>query len=49
MALLDLCEHGGESAEDRSSLAALVDQLSEADDTAAAAKARHLLGRATVK
>jgi hypothetical protein len=49
MALLDLCEHGGDIAEDRRSLAALVDRLPEADDTAAVAKARDLLGRANVK
>ena len=40
---------GGETAEDPRSLAALVGQLSEANDTAAAAKARSVLGRANVK
>ena len=49
MALIDLCEHGGETAKDRRSLAALVDQLPEANDTAAVAKARDLLGRANVE
>jgi hypothetical protein len=49
LALLDLCEHGGEAAEDCHALAALVDRLPEANDTAAVAKARALLGRANVK
>jgi hypothetical protein len=43
MALIELCEHGGARAEDRHALAALVDQLPEAGDTAAVRKARTLL------
>jgi hypothetical protein len=45
MALIDLCEHGGATAEDRRSLAALVDRLPEARDTTAVRKARVLLDR----
>jgi hypothetical protein len=44
MALIELCEHGGATAEDLHALAALVDQLPEAGDTAAVGKARALLG-----
>ena len=43
MALIELCEHGGARAEDRHALAALVNQLPEAGDTAAVGKARTLL------
>ena len=49
MALIELCEHDSATAKDRRALAALVDQLPEANDTAAVAKARDLLGRASVK
>jgi hypothetical protein len=38
MALLDFCEHVDQTTEDRRSPAALVDQLLEANDTAAEAK-----------
>jgi len=44
MALIELCEHGGATAEDRHALAALVDRLPEAGDTAAVGKAQALLG-----
>jgi tetratricopeptide (TPR) repeat protein len=44
MALIDLCEHDGATAEDRHALAALVDRLPEAGDTAAVGKARALVG-----
>ena len=49
MALIELCAVEGATAEDRRALAALVDQLPEANDTAAVAKARDLVGRANVK
>jgi DNA-binding winged helix-turn-helix (wHTH) protein len=48
MALLDLCEYGGATAEDRHALAALVDQLPEAIDTTPYARARALLDKAKV-
>jgi ATP/maltotriose-dependent transcriptional regulator MalT len=43
LARVDLCEHAGATAEDRVALAALVDQLSEARETAAVKRARALL------
>jgi hypothetical protein len=43
LALIDLCEHDGATAEDRQALAALVDQLPEAMHTTAVKKARTLL------
>jgi ATP/maltotriose-dependent transcriptional regulator MalT len=43
MALIELCERDGATPEDRSALAALVDQLSDASDTTAVAKARALV------
>jgi DNA-binding winged helix-turn-helix (wHTH) protein len=43
IALLELCEHHGATAEDRRALAALVDQLPEAMNTTAVRKARTLL------
>ncbi|MET1084851.1 MAG: hypothetical protein ABWY12_17675 [Burkholderiales bacterium] len=43
MALVELCECGGATAEDRHALAALVDQLPEAIDTTAVKRARALL------
>jgi ATP/maltotriose-dependent transcriptional regulator MalT len=43
MALIDLCENDRATPEDRSALAALVDQLPEASDTTAVAKARALI------
>ncbi len=46
MALLELCEHDGATAEDRQALAALVDQLPEAIDTTAVTRARALLDKA---
>jgi hypothetical protein len=46
MALIELCEHGGANAQDRRALAALVDQLPEAIDTTAVARARALLHEA---
>jgi hypothetical protein len=46
IALTDLCESGGARAEDRQALAALIEQLPEAGDTAALSRARALL-RAT--
>jgi DNA-binding winged helix-turn-helix (wHTH) protein len=46
MALLELCEHDGTTAKDRQALAALVDQLPEAVDTTAVARARALLNKA---
>ena len=42
LALVDLCEHGGVTAEDRRALAALVDQLPEAAETALVRRARSL-------
>jgi tetratricopeptide (TPR) repeat protein len=44
MALIELCERERATPKDRSALAALVDQLSEASDTTAVAKARALIG-----
>ena len=44
MALIELCERDRANPEDRSALAALIDQLPEAGDTAAVAKARSLIG-----
>jgi hypothetical protein len=44
IALIELCEHGGATAEDRHALAALIERLPEAGDTAAVGKARALLG-----
>ncbi|MFO1205853.1 MAG: AAA family ATPase [Burkholderiales bacterium] len=46
MALVELCEYDGATAEDRYALAALVDQLPEAIDTTAVARARALLDKA---
>jgi len=43
LARVDLCEHGGAAAEDRDALAALVDRLAEARETAAVRRARALL------
>ncbi|HEY9183009.1 MAG TPA: transcriptional regulator, partial [Gammaproteobacteria bacterium] len=43
LALLELCEHDGATTEDRRALAALVDRLPEATNTAAVRKARTLL------
>ena len=43
LARVDLCEHGGATAEDRDALAALVGRLAEARETAAVKKARTLL------
>ena len=45
IALIDLAEHGEATAKDRRVLAALVDKLPEAAETAAVAKARRLLGK----
>jgi tetratricopeptide (TPR) repeat protein len=45
MALIELCGHAGATAKDRRALAALVDQLPEAHDTAAVARAQALLGK----
>jgi DNA-binding winged helix-turn-helix (wHTH) protein len=45
MALLELCEHEAATAKERQALAALVDQLPEAADTAAVTRARALLGK----
>jgi hypothetical protein len=42
LALADLCEHHGTTAEDGLALAALVDRLPEAADTDAARRARSL-------
>jgi hypothetical protein len=47
IALVELCDHRGATAEDRHRLAALVDQLPEASDTTAVAKARALIEKAT--
>ena len=44
IALMDLCESDGAQAEDRQALAALIEQLPEAGDTAALSRARALLG-----
>jgi hypothetical protein len=43
LARADLCEYGGATAEDRDALAALVDRLAEARETAAVKRARALL------
>jgi hypothetical protein len=43
MALIDLCEHHGATADDRLSLQKLLEQLPEARDTVAVATARGLL------
>jgi tetratricopeptide (TPR) repeat protein len=43
LARVDLCEHEGATAEDRDALAALVDRLAEARETAAVKRARALL------
>jgi tetratricopeptide (TPR) repeat protein len=45
VALVELCEHGDATAKDRRALAALVDALPQARDTAVMARARPLLGR----
>ena len=45
MALIELCDREHATAEDRRALATLVDQLPEARDTAAVARARVLLER----
>jgi hypothetical protein len=45
IALMDLCESDGARAKDRQALAALIDQLPEAGDTAALTRARALLRR----
>lgn len=45
MALIELCDHHSATAKDRRALAALVDQLPEALDTAAVARARALLDK----
>jgi hypothetical protein len=46
MALIELCERGGATAEDRQALAAVVEQLPEAIGTTALGKAKTLLGKA---
>ncbi len=46
MALIELCDRHGATAKDRRALAALVDQLPEARDTSAVARARALLDKA---
>jgi ATP/maltotriose-dependent transcriptional regulator MalT len=46
LALNELCEHDGATPEDRRALAALVDELPEANDTAAVARARALVDNA---
>jgi ATP/maltotriose-dependent transcriptional regulator MalT len=43
LALVELCKHVGAKAKDRQALAALVDRLPEAADTAAVARARALI------
>jgi DNA-binding winged helix-turn-helix (wHTH) protein/tetratricopeptide (TPR) repeat protein len=43
LALMDVCEHEGATAEDRRALAALVDQLPEANDTVTLTRAKALL------
>ena len=45
MALIELCDRHSATAKDRRALAALVDQLPEARDTAAVARARALLDK----
>ena len=47
IAVVELCDHQGATAEDRHTLAALVDLLPEASDTTAVAKARALIDKAT--
>jgi hypothetical protein len=42
--LVELCESGAAQAEDRSALAALIDQLTQAHDTTVVVRARALLG-----
>ena len=46
MALIELCDRHSATAKDRRALAALVDQLPEARDTSAVARARALLDKA---
>ena len=46
LALIELCDRHGATAKDQRALAALVDQLPEARDTSAVAKARALLDKA---
>jgi tetratricopeptide (TPR) repeat protein len=46
LALNELCDHDGATPEDRRALAALVDELPEANDTTALARARVLLDNA---
>jgi ATP/maltotriose-dependent transcriptional regulator MalT len=46
IALVELCDHQGATAEDRHVLATLVDQLPEARDTSAVARARALVDTA---
>jgi hypothetical protein len=46
MALLELCDYDGATADDRQALAALVDGLPEATHTTAVARARALLDKA---
>jgi DNA-binding winged helix-turn-helix (wHTH) protein/tetratricopeptide (TPR) repeat protein len=46
LALKELCEHGGATPEDRRVLTALVDELPEATDTTAVARARALVDKA---
>jgi hypothetical protein len=43
IALVEMCGHPGATPGDRQTLAALLDQLPEASDTPAAAKARALI------
>jgi DNA-binding winged helix-turn-helix (wHTH) protein len=43
LALVELCEHEGAKAKDRQALAALIERLPEAADTAAVARARALI------
>jgi len=45
MALTELCDGHSATAKDRRALAALVDRVPEARDTAAVARARALLGK----
>jgi hypothetical protein len=44
MSLIELCGRAGATAKDRCALAALIDQLPEAHDTATVARAQTLLG-----
>ena len=48
MALLELCEWQGATAEDRHALAALLDQLPEAMNTTAVSRAQALLAKTNV-